>query len=153
MMSLASSVRRYVDLNDEEITALRRKLRPLAVQRKEAVLSPGTPATFLAFVERGCLRVYESDRTGKQYTFQFAAEGDWTGDLGGFVSQGASRYYVEALEPAALLLLDYSALEAGYLETPRLERLFRILYQNAYVACQGRVVAAMSQSAADLRHA
>jgi CRP-like cAMP-binding protein len=54
---------------------------------------------------------------------------------------------MEALEETETLYLSYTALEALYLEIPKLERFFRILMQNGFGLFQSRVTANITQSA------
>ncbi len=64
-----------------------------------------------------------------------------------FLTGTPSTLYIEALEDCELLQIDKQGLEDLYLKLPKMERFFRIIIQNAFIASQKRVLSAMSQTA------
>ena len=77
----------------------------------------------------------------------FAVEDWWTADLGSFITQQPADYNVQCLEKTVVAQISYEGLEKLYAEVPKLERFFRIIMQNAYVASQKRVVRNLSMPA------
>ena len=70
----------------------------------------------------------------------FAIENWWAGDLGSFIIQTPADYNVQCLENTEVIQLSHENLEQLYIEIPKLERFFRIIISNAYVASEKRVI-------------
>ena len=64
-----------------------------------------------------------------------------------FFTGSPSSYSISALEDSEVLYIDNDNLEKLYLSVPKLERYFRILLKNAYVASQRRIILAINQTA------
>ena len=96
---------------------------------------------------RGCLRAFYIDANGFEHNVLFAVEDWWIADLASFLAQTPATLDVEALEDCELLQLDRPALEALYAQVPKLERYFRLMLQNAFVAQQQRILASISAPA------
>jgi CRP-like cAMP-binding protein len=79
----------------------------------------------------------------------FAIEEWWVSDMGSFVNQTPADYNIQCLENCELLQFTRSTLEELYHKIPALERFFRIIIQNAFVAAQKRIVSNHRLSARD----
>lgn len=146
---IARNIARHVRLTDEELahfTSLL-KVRPLA--KGEVLLRAGDVCAFEGFVNSGCLRVYHVDREGNEHVLYFAPEDWWVADVASFVTRTPAFLNIDALEPSEVLLVDYAGKERLYHDIPKFERLFRIMTQRTLVALQQRLIASMSQTAAD----
>ena len=77
----------------------------------------------------------------------FAPEEWWVGDLYSFLTETPAKYNVEAIEDAAIFQISKSNLELLYINVPKFERLFRILFQNAFVAQLERIDTTLSLTA------
>jgi CRP-like cAMP-binding protein len=99
------------------------------------------------FVTRGCLRAYYVNDKGEEHIAQFAVEDWWIGDMYSFLTDTPSTLSIEALEECELLQIDRPGLEDLYVKLPKMERFFRIIIQNAFIAAQKRVISSMSKTA------
>jgi CRP-like cAMP-binding protein len=138
-----------VPLIDADFATFRSYLRPLALRKRQHLLSAHEVCRHYAFVTQGCLRSYSLTAQGHEHTLQFAPEGWWISDLYSLLTQQPSTMSIDALEDAQVLLLDQADQETIYAECPVFERYFRLLMQSRYVVLQERVNAALSQSAAE----
>ena len=102
--------RKYLDdkitLTDQdyeliESVSLFKKLR-----KRQYLLQAGDVWRFNAFVSKGFLRNYYVDDYGQDHIMQFAPENHWTGDRESMDSGLPSKYNVDALEDAEILLLS-----------------------------------------------
>lgn len=128
-----------ISLSDEEFEHITSVLKSSFIKRKKDLLQAGHVCDFLTYVQSGCLRSFSIDEKGNERVIQIAIEDYWIADLSSFISRKDSLLYIEALEDSKVLLLKYDDLENLYLEIPKLERFFRILYGNAYVATLERL--------------
>jgi CRP-like cAMP-binding protein len=144
---LVNHLSRYISLEKEEIEVLASAFKPKLLKKKEFLLHQGEVCRFETFVTKGCLRAFHLDEKGEEHIVQFAVEDWWIGDMYSFLTQTPASYSIEVLEGCALLQIDKNALEELYLKLPKMERFFRIIIQNAFIASQKRIISAMSKTA------
>lgn len=144
---LFKSINEKVQLTQEEQEICKTFFTPKKLRRKQYLLQQDDVCKHTAFVEKGVLRVYTVDDKGYEHIIQFALEGWWVSDIYSFLTGEPSIYNIDALEDAELVMLSKSSNEAMLENVPKMERYFRILFQNALVAMQRRLVGSLSQSA------
>lgn len=120
---------------------------PKKLRRRQYLLQEGDVCRYNAFVEKGIMRSYTVDEKGTEHIFEFAFEGWWISDLASFLSGQPSRYNIDALEDAELLLLTDAAREALMDKLPVFERYQRLLLENAYIAQQSRITSSLTETA------
>ena len=91
--------------------------------------------------------MFHADEKGHEHVVLFGFEDWWTGDIMSFVTGQPADYSIEALEETEMIMMDRDDMEWMYAQIPKLERFFRILIQNAFVASQQRMIANMSKTA------
>jgi CRP-like cAMP-binding protein len=138
---------KHIDLSAEEMAKITEQLLRRKVYSRSRLHIAGEICQHLYFVNSGCLRIYHTDEDGNEHTVSFSPENWWATDITSFSSQKPSQFAIEALEDADLWSLHYHALEALYIEVPKLERFFRILTENGYSILQRRIVSYSSKSA------
>ena len=141
------SIRSRIEISDEDIDVLRRKLIPKKARKRQYLLNAGDVCQYMIFVERGLLRSFSDDKDGSEHTMQFATEGWWISDMASFFSTENSKYNIEALEESELLLMSKQAMDELIDEVPRIQRYFLNLMQNQIIALQRRINVVQSMSA------
>jgi CRP-like cAMP-binding protein len=141
------NIRSKINITNEELDKIISFIKPLSIKRKQHIFRQGEIARYNIFVEKGALRSYSIDEKGVEQVIQFALEDHWIGDLYSLITNKPSELYVEAIEDSEVLLLPSEAMEILYREVPSLERMFRILMQNAYVATLKRLNSTLRISA------
>jgi CRP-like cAMP-binding protein len=144
---LARSIGEKVTLTVAEFELCKTFFIPKKIRKKQTLLLEGDICTYNAFIEKGILRSYTIDEKGNEHSVQFAFEGWWITDLSSFLLGQTSTYTIEALVDSELLLLTSSAREELMDVLPKFERYQRLLLQNAYIALQTRINAALNDSA------
>ncbi|GAC1382136.1 MAG: Crp/Fnr family transcriptional regulator [Ginsengibacter sp.] len=142
-----SHVKEKVILNDDEKERIKSFFIPKKIRRKQYLLQEGDICRYMAFVERGLLRSYNVDDKGYEHMIQFAWDGWWISDTYSFLSEEAAAYNIDAIEDAELLLLSRSHFEAMTIEVPKMERYFRILFQNNIISKEKRLLSSITYSA------
>lgn len=145
--TLLEHVNNFVSLNEEEMLLLQSSFRTRKLKKKQFLLIIGEVARLESFVTKGCLKTYYIDGKGEEHIVQFAVENWWTGDLYSFLTQTPSIYNIEVLEDCEVLQIDKEILDNLYIQLPKMERYFRMLVQNAYIASTRRVLGTISQPA------
>jgi CRP-like cAMP-binding protein len=144
---LIKHLSKHISLTNEEIILLTTAFRAKRLKKKEFLLHQGETSRQETFVTKGCLRAYYVNDKGEEHIAQFAVEDWWIGDMYSFLTDTPSTLYIEALEDCELLQIDRPGLEELYLKLPKMERFFRIIIQNAFIASQNRVISSMSKTA------
>ncbi|MDG1870544.1 MAG: Crp/Fnr family transcriptional regulator [Flavobacterium sp.] len=144
---LEKSIREKVKISAEEFELCKTFFIPKKLRKKQTLLLEGDVCTYNAFIEKGILRSYATDEKGNEHVIQFAFEGWWISDLASFLQGSNSTHTIEAIEDSELLLLTYTAREDLMSKLPVFETYQRILLQNAFIAFQSRVNAALNSSA------
>lgn len=144
---LVKSLRSRINISDEGIDLLKRKLIPKKARKRQFLLSAGDVCQNMIFVERGLLRSFSDDRNGSEHIMQFATEGWWISDMSSFFSRESSMYNIEALEESELLLMSKEVMDEVLNEVPPMQRYFLNLMQNHIIALQRRINVVQSMSA------
>ena len=141
---LLQEFKKHINLTTEEEELITASFRYKKVRRNQVLVQPPDNALYEHYVISGCLVEYYLDDNGIQHTLIFAPEGWWTTDLHSFLNGQPSRYHVEALEDCELLIVTKEALDKLLNKIPALNAYFRILYQNAIMGLEERVLNILS---------
>lgn len=115
--------------------------------KKVLLAEEGQSCKYVYFVEQGACYSYITDKKGDKHAMQFALEGYWISDLYSFFSDRKGIYTIETLEPVHALLLNRQSFRNACDLCPEIDRFFRLLIQNAFVALQYRLAKTNSESA------
>src|SRR5436190_11344706 len=117
------------------------------MKKGEFLLSEGEVDRHIAFVVKGCLRLYTIDNKGKEHIAQFAPERWWVSDMDSFVKGVPSAYFIDALEDSVVLLIDSPSHQKVMNTVPQVALFFQQLMQRRQSATQSRVISSMSAPA------
>jgi CRP-like cAMP-binding protein len=136
-----------INLPEEQFKLWASLMHPLKIKKNEYLLREGEVSRQLAFVAKGCLRLYSIDAKGKEHILQFAPEFWWVGDMESFVRNTASLYFIDAIEDSEVLLMDHHSQQELFHRVPEAAMFFQELMQNRQAATQKRIIYSMSASA------
>ena len=136
--SLIEHIRKFVDLNEQEIQVLNKYTKSQSYKKKEHLLSNGQVCKSLYFVEKGCLRMYFLNSKGTEQITQFALESWWLTDFFSFMDKKPSEYFIQTIEASKIISIDINVFDDLLKELPQLERYFRIIVQKNLAASQLR---------------
>jgi CRP-like cAMP-binding protein len=140
-------VARCVNLTTEETKTFHDVLHLKKFKKKSILLHKGQVCDFEGFVVKGCLKVYYLDEHGHEVILLFAVENWWIGDIAGITEGSPSNTFIETMEDCEIIMIYKEDKEALYSRIPKLERMFRLMIQRAYVVLQNRFFATLSQPA------
>ena len=142
-------ISRYIQLTTGEQSVFLSKVKFRKYLKGQFVVQNGDICRHESFVLSGCLKTFYIDNDGHEHIVMFAIEDWWTADLGSFISQTPADLNVQCLEDSELIQISYNDLQQLYIEIPKLERFFRIIIQNAFVAAQKRIINNLSLPAVE----
>ncbi len=131
---LFAHIRQQVSLSPEDAALLSTFMKAKKILKRQYLLQADTVCQYENFVAEGCLRMFYVDDSGLEHTFSFAIEDWWICDLESFLRRSPSAWHIEALENSIVLQIDTPSLAMLYDKIPSLERYFRILNENAFIA-------------------
>lgn len=129
-MPLLGNISKLVQLSDEAKLDVERMFLRERHPKSTILVQEGDVCNRLFFVESGLLRIYYV-REGKEVTYAFRAEGDFTTAMDGFFEQRPTRYFIETIEPVTMRVIslnDLNFLFDKYKEVERLGRLVGFRY-------------------------
>ena len=86
-------------LNDSEKEIIRKSFQKKTVKKKEIIFRNGDTNTQHYFIEKGLLRMYVIDSTGKEFNILFASENQWIGDLS---TPSQTLFFLDAIEKSVV---------------------------------------------------
>ena len=115
--------------------------------KKDLLVEEGKQCNYIYFLTEGSCYSYLTDEKGDEHAIQFALEGYWISDLYSFFSGKKAIYTIQALEPTKVLVLNKESFQKACDALPTLDRYFRLLIQNAFIALQYRLAKTHSEDA------
>jgi CRP-like cAMP-binding protein len=137
--NLLNHIAKFIQLTEEEKGTLQLYTKQKTVQRKEHLLKEGQVCTAHYFISKGCMRMYYINEKGNEQTTHFAIENWWITSYLSMDRQKPSEFYIQAVEPCELIIINKSTEEEMFNRLPRLERYFRMVFQKAVAASQLRI--------------
>jgi CRP/FNR family transcriptional regulator, anaerobic regulatory protein len=131
--NILKNIRRYVSLSPQEEEAFCALLTIKKIKKKAFLLREGDVCTDEYYVNTGCLREYFADSKGIEHNVYFAIEDWWISDLYSRTQMAPSYCNIVALEDSELVQISHQALEKFMEDVPRLERFFRMSYEQSLV--------------------
>lgn len=142
--ALLQNIGEKIALTNEETAQLKTFFTPKKLRKRQYLLQEGDVCKSLAFTEAGLLRLYRVDDKGIEHILQFALTGWWIVDIYSFLAGEPSRFNIDALEDSELLQLSHENFESMMAALPKMERYFRILFQNNIIAKERRLESAIA---------
>lgn len=130
-----------IPLNEEEEEIFRGYLMPKKLRRKQYILQEGDVCKYSIFVEKGILRSYTINEKGNEQIIQFALEGWWISDMYSFITGEPSRYNIDALEDAELVLMSNTGMDEVRKRIPKFLEFSFVQLRSAYIAFEKRLSA------------
>ena len=134
-------------LGEEEINQLKSKFKERQIKRRQFILQEGDVCKHYTYVSEGCLKLYKIDQSGKERNLQFSIENEWISDLGSLYSETPSEVYIEAIEQSTILQIELKDLVHLYTHFPNIDRNFRVIIENSFIALQKRMFQNISATA------
>ncbi|WCT12494.1 Crp/Fnr family transcriptional regulator [Mucilaginibacter jinjuensis] len=144
---ILSNFAMHIVLDAAEAEHIKSKLQHKTVKKNTVLLTAGETCKNIYFVNKGCLRTFDTDERGEEHNILFCPENWWAVDIASFSDQRPAFYNISALEDTEVFYFSYPVLEQLYLEIPKLERFFRILTQNGFNLYQQRITSNLAKTA------
>ncbi|MFI5154214.1 MAG: Crp/Fnr family transcriptional regulator [Chitinophagales bacterium] len=144
---LKKNIGRYILLDDDEQSYFSSLLVHKELSRKTFLLREGELCNTINYVQSGALRAFYIDRDGKDFTIMFAIRDWWVTDMYSFANRKPAMQHIVAIEESLVWQLPRDHFDKLVTRIPKFEKYFRIIFQNAYIREQIRVLQNLSLSA------
>ena len=111
----------------ESLLSLRR------VKKGEIMHKEGQVCNQVSFVNHGLVRMYAVYENGREKTFDFAKEGDYTGDYRSFLLREPSHTALQALEDTEVVETTYDGLQSLYRQVPEANVIGRLVAEDLFI--------------------
>ena len=130
---LKTSIAPIVELTDAELSAFHDSFEVKTLHKNEFFLKEGQVCSYIGFVNQGVLIYFKSMDNGNELTTDFAFDGDWVTITASRLNNSPSLISIKAIETSEVLVIKQSDLNDLYIRIPKVERLGRILIEQAYL--------------------
>ena len=130
---IKSSIEPIVSLTEEELSVFCDSFEVKTLTKNEYYLQEGQVCDYIGFVNEGVMIYFKSMDNGNETTTDFAFEGDWVTVNLSRLNNSPSLINIKAIENSEVLVIKQRDLSGLYLRIPKLERLGRILIEQAYL--------------------
>ncbi|WP_243350004.1 Crp/Fnr family transcriptional regulator [Parabacteroides sp. FAFU027] len=130
---LKRSTEAIISLSEAEWQQLLELFEVRILKKNDYFLKEGEVCTSIAFINRGTLIYYKLQDSGNEATTDFAFPGDWVTDNRSRLSHNPSYIHIKAIDDCELLVISNNNLNYAYQQIPKLEKLGRILIEQAFV--------------------
>ena len=134
-------------LSDEQLDLICSFFVPKRVEKGEFILREGEIAKYGNFITSGCLRSYVIDNKGKEHIIQFAPETWWLTDITSIINQTPSLYFMDALEPSNILMIDFAGHQKIAEIIPAFNKAFQAGQQKHTAAKDRRIISSLTATA------
>jgi CRP-like cAMP-binding protein len=146
---LNSSIDPIVSLNEQELSVFCDSFKLRTLAKNEFFLEQGQVCSYIGFINQGVMIYFKSMDNGNEITTDFAFEGEWVTVNASRLNNSPSPVSIRAIENTEILVINQQDLSCLYLRVPKLERLGRILIEQAYLKIVGQSLDLQTLSAKD----
>ena len=125
-------------LTEKDCSLFEPYLKTKNYKAKEYFLSEGKICQEIGFINKGCFRTYYLSN-GKEINTHFAFENEFVTDYDSFLQSKQSRYFIQALDDAEIVIFNLSALQNAYNQSQNWERFGRMIAEQSYKLATHRV--------------
>lgn len=146
MTALFTYFRRYLDLSPDSINALKQVCSSISLKKNEILQPFGHTCKTIYFIKSGIARIYYY-KDGTDITELFAFEGNIMARVESLFTGRPSQKAIQTLEDSEIIAINAVQLFKLYDSFPQIERLFRLIFENAYVDTVNRIESIQFHSA------
>jgi CRP-like cAMP-binding protein len=147
MNLLLQEIARYVTLDPKEQELLLSFMELKKYKAKTILLREGEICNYGYFINKGIIRSYVLDRNNKEFIFRLANAGNWISSYKSFQKQIPSVLYIEVIEDAEVIQINFENLNLLYQVIPKMELYFGIKISEHTIEFSDRILDNMTLTA------
>jgi len=147
MLFLFDVFKESLALTERDCTLISSHFQFQQLDKREAILLPGSHGDYLILVEAGCLRSFVYDANDREFNLMFAYDRQWMADMQSFSAGEASKLTIEAMERSRIWIIEREDLAALMAQVPVLRHFFSDLSVDTICALQERITNSVTLTA------
>lgn len=144
---LRQFIKERITISEEELGLVLPYFKPLSVKKGTLLVSQDQFGNQMYFVNKGCLRIFFINEEGQESTRFLAFESQFASALVSFITEDASKEYVQALEDSELLYINREDFMTLLEKHPIWEKFYRHYLEFAYVTNTNRLMSFITMDA------
>jgi CRP/FNR family transcriptional regulator, anaerobic regulatory protein len=133
-------------LTEEDCALFEPHLKTKTIAARDLILFEGQTCKELGFINKGVFRMYYLSE-GKEINTHFSFENQFVVDYDSFIQMKPSRYFLQALEDAEIVVFNLPTLNNAYNASQNWERFGRMMAEYSYKTTTKRVESFMFMDA------
>ncbi|MBO9564159.1 MAG: Crp/Fnr family transcriptional regulator [Niastella sp.] len=130
---------KQITLSDEELASIEEATTVKKLRKNQYLLQEGDVWRYNAFVAQGVVRTYTIDDKGNEHIISFAMENWWTGDRESLLTGKPSKYNIDAVEDAVILLIPKEKFTGLTKNIQPFNELVTAVVERSFAASQQRI--------------
>ncbi len=146
---IKKTINSITHLTDDEWDLVSNFFEERTLNKNDFFLKEGDVCDFVAFVNCGTLVYFRLTECGTETTTDFAFTGDWVTDNRSRLNNSPSLLNIKAIEKTELLVIPNQSLLHCYNQVPRLEKVGRMLIEQAFIKISQQSIDLQTLSASE----
>lgn len=130
---IKASIDPIVSLSNDELMTFCNYFQRKLLKKNEYFLSTGQVCNYVGFINYGIIVYFKSMENGDEITTDFAFDGDWVANNQSRLKNQPSSMNIRAIEETEVFVVKQLDLNSLYLKIPKIERMGRILMEQAFL--------------------
>jgi CRP-like cAMP-binding protein len=130
---LNKSIEQIISLTNEELSIFCSAFEYKNIKKNEFFLMEGQVCDYIGLLTSGVLIYFKTTDNGDEVTTDFAFEGDWVNSVISRLTNSPSLISIKAIEDSGVLIIKQKDLNELLFNIPKIERLVRILTEQAFI--------------------
>lgn len=133
ILKIQKSIDPIISLTDKELLTFCNTFETKSLKKNEFFLNEGHICNFVGLISFGALIYFKFIDNGDEITTDFAFDGDWVTNNQSRLKNTPSTINIKAIEDTEIFVIKQQDLTELYLQIPKIERLGRVLMEEAYL--------------------
>lgn len=142
-------VQRYVEISIDEFNALLSHMFLVKVRKRQLLFESGNTASQMFFIPEGFVRFYHVKHDGAEVTSDFFFAPGFITSYTSLIAQKPSIVNIQTLCNMEVLSITYNDLSALYNKYHSIERLGRLLSEQAFISSEKHLLSFLNDSPQD----
>ncbi|QBN17737.1 Crp/Fnr family transcriptional regulator [Flavobacterium nackdongense] len=133
IQKIKKSIEPIISLTEDELSILCNAFEYKSLKKNEFFLKEGQVCDYMGLLSSGVMIYFKTLENGDEITVHFAFEGDWVNNNLSRLNNSPSAINIKAIKDSEILVINQAAIANLYLQIPKIERLGRILTEQAFI--------------------
>jgi len=133
IQKIKKSIEPIISLTEDELSILCNAFEYKSLKKNEFFLKEGHVCDYMGLLSSGVMIYFKTLENGDEITVHFAFEGDWVNNNLSRLNNSPSAINIKAIKDSEILVINQASIANLYLQIPKIERLGRILTEQAFI--------------------